>query len=199
MPVKRRNVKNVRMIKRLLERPDGSWTKYKLARASGCTRQWVIQYIRKLEEMDLVHGTRVKDAMGLARHGAKATPRPLKVLNLFHTGPIEFVKQNTDRYAFTTYSAENLTTHHLFPSRYDVYLDMDAMHRIYERTFIEGWLGMGNTRLIVPVDELILDDVRKVGDVQVVGMGQLMIDLVREGGVAEEAVREMVRRDVWRR
>ena len=197
--MKRRNVKNVRIIKRLLERPDGTWTKYKLAKASDCTRQWVIQFLRKLEENDLVHGTRVKDPMGLVRYGAEATPKPLKVLNLFHTEPVEFVKKHTDRYAFTTYSAENMVTHHLFPSRYDVYLDMDTMHKIYERTFIEGWLGMGNTRLIVPVDETILDDIRLVNEVKVVGMGQLMIDLVKEGGVAEEAVQEMVRRNVWGR
>ncbi len=197
--MQRRNVKNVRIVKRLLERPDGTWTKYKLAKASGCTRQWVIQLIRKLEEMGLVRGTRVKDPMGLIRYGAEATPRPLKVLNLFHTDPVGFVRKHTDRYAFTTYSAENMVTHHLFPHRYDVYLDMDAMHKVYERTFIEGWLGLGNTRLIVPVDGTIVDDVRLVGDVRVVGMGQLMIDLVREGGVAEEAVQEMVRRDVWRR
>lgn len=195
----RRNIKNVRVVKRLLERPDGSWTKYKLAQASGCSRQWVIQLLRKLEEMDLVRGTKVKDVMGLARYGAKASPKPIKVLNLFHTDPIEFVKQNTNRYAFTTYSAENITTHHLFPSRYDVYLDMDTMHAVYERTFIEGWLGAGNTRLIVPVDDMILDDVTEIGDVKVVGIGQLMIDLVKEGGVAEEAVQEMVRRDVWGR
>ena len=195
----RRNVKNVRIVKRLLERPDGTWTKYSLAKASGCTRQWVIQLIRKMEELGLVMGTKVKDPMGLIRYGAKATPKPLKVLNIFHTEPIEFVRKHTDRYAFTTYSAENMVTHHLFPHRYDVYLDMDTMHRVYERTFIEGWLGMGNTRLIVPVDETIVDDVRLVDDVRVVGMGQLMIDLVKEGGVAEEAVQEMVRRDVWRR
>lgn len=193
----RRNIKNVRVVKRLLERPDGSWTKYKLAKTSGCSRQWVIQLLRKLEDMDLVRGTKVKDIMGLARYGARTTPKALKVLNLFHTEPIEFVRSNTERYAFTTYSAENLTTHHLFPSRYDVYLDMDTMHTIYERTFIEGWLGMGNTRLIVPVDDWILDDVTKIGDVLVVGIGQLMIDLVKEGGVAEEAVHEMVRRNVW--
>jgi hypothetical protein len=197
--VNRRNVKNVRIVKRLLERPDGTWTKYKLAKASGCSRQWVIQFIRKLEELELVSGTRVKDPMGLIRFGADATPKPQKVLNLFHTDPVEFVRKHTDRYAFTTYSAENMVTHHLFPHRYDVYLDMETMHRVYERTFIEGWLGMGNTRLIVPVDGTIVDDVRLVKDVRVVGMGQLLIDLVREGGVAEEAVQEMIRRDVWRR
>jgi hypothetical protein len=195
--VKRRNVKNVRIIKQLLERPNGSLTKYKLAKASGCSRQWVIQFLRKLEEMDLVHGTKVKDIMGLARYGAKVIPRPLKVLNLFHSNPVEFVTMNVSRYAFTTYSAENLITHHLFPSRYDVYLEMDMLEALYEKAFNEGWLGSGNLRLIVPVDARILDDVQKAGDVTVVGLGQLMIDLVKEGGVCEEAVQEMVRRNVW--
>jgi len=196
--VKRRNIKNVRIIKRLLERPSGSLTKYKLAKASGCSRQWVIQFLRKLEEMDLVRGTLVKDVMGLARYGAKVTPKPLKVLNLFHSNPIEFVMMNVNRYAFTTYAAENLTTHHLFPSRYDVYMEMDMLETLYEKAFNEGWLGSGNLRLIVPVDPFVLDDVKKAGDITVVGVGQLMLDLVREGGVCEEAVQEMVRRDVWK-
>ena len=196
--MQRRNVKNVRIVKRLLERPDGTLTKYRLAKQCGCTRQWVIQLLRRLEDRGLVRGTRVRDVIGLARYGAEVTPSPIRVLNLFHSDPVAFVTKNTDRYAFTTYWAENLVTHHIFPSRYDAYVDMGTLTALHERAFDEGWLGAGNTRLIVPVDPWTLDDVQEVSGVTLVGMGQLMIDLVVEGGVCEEAVHEMVRRDVWR-
>ena len=196
--MERRNIKNVRIIKRLLEEPDGTLTKYRIAKDSGCTRQWVIQYLRKLERLDLVKGTEVKDVIGLARFGAKVSPGPVKVLSMFHSRPVEFMMKNVSRYAMTTYSAENLLTHHLFPTRYDAYLEMETLEDLYEKAFDEGWLGSGNLRLIVPLDPWVMDDVQVVNGVKIVGRGQLMIDLVREGGVAEEALIEMVRRDVWR-
>jgi hypothetical protein len=87
-------------------------------------------------------------------------------------------------------------THYLFPSRCDAYVTHEKFIGLGRDVIGHGLLGRGNLRLIVPVDPLIIKEARDVKGTRVVALGQLMIDLVKEGAVCEEAVAEMVRRDV---
>ena len=194
--MERRNVKNVRIIRHLLERPDGQWTRYGLAKAAGCSRQWVIQLLRKLEPRHLVNGTKVLDRMALARYGASISPKPERVADFFIQGPVAFLKERTSEYAITTYFGEDRVTHYLFPSRCDAYVTNDQFIGLGRDILGHGLLGRGNLRLIVPADPIIIKEARDVKGTRVVALGQLMIDLVKEGAVCEEAVAEMVRRDV---
>lgn len=194
--MERRNIKNVRIIKRLLERPDGSWTKYALAKQSGASQPFGVKVIRQLEEKGLVKGTRVTDMEGLARYGSGIGPGPLMVVEFYIPEPVEFLKKNTGEYAITTYFAENMVTHHLFPSRCDSYVTGQAFERLRMRVLEEGLVGGGNTRLMVPVDETVVDEAEVIRGVRTVTLGQLMLDLVREGGVCMEAFEMMVRRNV---
>lgn len=194
--MERRNIKNIRIIRRLLERPDGSWTKYALAKASGASQPFGVKVIRQLEKMGLVKGTKVTDMAGLARHGADIMPRPLLVVEFYVPEPVDFIRKHAKRYALTTYFAENQVTHHLFPTRCDAYVTGSALKELKKAVMKEGLIGNGNTRLIVPVDESIIDEARDIRGVLVVSLGQLMLDCVREGGVCMEAFELMVNRDV---
>jgi hypothetical protein len=194
--MERRNIKNVRIIRRLLERPDGSWTKYALAKASGASQPFGVKVVRQLEGLGLVKGTRVIDMEGLARHGAGIMPRPLLVVEFYVPEPADFIKKHAKLYALTTYFAENQVTHHLFPTRCDAYVTGPALKMMKKAVMKEGLIGSGNTRLLVPVDEAIIDEAIEIRGVRVVSMGQLMLDLVREGGPAMEAFEMMVSRNV---
>jgi hypothetical protein len=194
--MQRRNVKNVRIIKRLLERPDGSWTKYALAKQGGASQPFGVKVIRQLEEKGLVEGTRVIDMEGLARYGSGIAPGPITVVEFYIPEPVEFIRKNDGEYAITTYFAENMVTHHLFPSRCDVYVTRKTFADMGAKVLNEALIGGGNTRLIVPVDEGIVDEAQVIRGVRVVSLGQLMLDLVREGGVCMEAFEMVVKRNV---
>ena len=57
----------------------------------------------------------------------------LKYFDFFVQDPIKFLKQSKLSYTLTTYGAENYIGHHLFPSRYDIYIKEED---------IDGWKTM---------------------------------------------------------
>lgn len=189
-------MKNVRIIKHLLQRPDGEWTKYGLAKASGCSRQWIIYFLRKLEGIGLVTGTKVNDIMGLAKYGASILPPPIRSVEFHHQHPLEALKAAKNEYAITTTYAENEITYHLFKTRCEAYVTEAALKRVWKKAVKEGLLGRGNLRLIVPVDPMVITEAFIIRGLRIVSQGQLMIDLMKWGGVGVQAVEEMVRRNV---
>ncbi|MDG7029798.1 MAG: hypothetical protein JRN38_06075, partial [Nitrososphaerota archaeon] len=118
----RTNIKNVRIIKRLLERPGGKWSKYALAKAAGCSQPWVIEFLGGLERRGLVEETKVVDRMALAKFGASIARGPRNTVECHHQHPVELLKTMGSDYAVTTTYAENEFTHLLFKTRCDVYV-----------------------------------------------------------------------------
>ncbi len=191
-----RNSKNVRIICRLLERPDGTWTRYGLSKAASISQPYGVRYIKRLNELGLVKGTRVMDLHGLAAYGAGIVPAASLRIEMYHPQPLELLKEHSKRYALTTYFAENLQTRHLFPTRCDAYVSRNELVQLKEVILKEGLLGGGNMRFIVPADEYILDEVNEIDGIRVVFKGRLMLDLFREGGVCVEAFDLMGREHV---
>ena len=189
-------MKNVRIIKNLLQRPSGEWTKYGLAKASGCSRQWIIQFLRNLEGAGFVTGTKVNDVMGLTKFGASILPRPLRSVEFHHQDPLAALTVAKNEYAITTTYAENEITHHLFRTRCEAYVTEAALKRVWKKVIKEGLLARGNLKLIVPVDLAVIKEAFIIRGLRIVSMGQLMIDLVKWGGPGVEAVEEMVKRNV---
>jgi len=194
----KRYIKNVRMVKYLIQTPGGSLSRYALAKAAKSSQPWGVKFIQNLEEKGLVSGTRVVDVLKLARYGVEISPSPEKVIRAYHGNPLEFIKRNLKEYALTTYFAENLITHHLFPSRCDIYVKQDVLEDLFKKVMDEGMIGDGNLRFIVPADPEIVRDIQLVNEIMVVSMGQLIMDLIKEGGVCTEAAEEMVKRNVWK-
>jgi hypothetical protein len=120
------------------------------------------------------------------------------VVEFYIPEPVEFLRKNAAEYAITTYFAENMVTHHLFPSRCDAYVAEYTFSQLRAKILEQTLVGGGNTRLIVPVDKDVVNEVMVIRDVRIVSMGQLMLDLVREGGVCVEAFEMMVKRNVSR-
>ncbi len=192
--VNARNVKNLRIIRVLLGRPNGGLTKYELAKRASCSKSWVIEFLKKIEAKHLVRGTRVLDFDGLVDYYIKIAPGNVYV-DFFVQDPIRFLRESGLDYALTTYGAENYVGHHLFPSRYDVYVkqaDIDKWKALVVSG--QGLFGKGNLRLMMANDEAVFGETINVSGIEMVSMPQLLIDLRREGGVCMEAYNLLVAR-----
>lgn len=187
----------LRILRALLEKPGGSLTKYRIAKMVGCTPSWVIQLTKQLENKGLVKGTKVLKVDELVNYYLEIAPK--LIYKEFHvTQPVEFLKKSNLKYALTTYRAENLVTHHLFPSRCDAYIKEEDFEQWKDKIIKKGLLGKGNLRLIFASDQKLFEERQNIRGTQVVSIPQLLIDLKREGGVCGEAY-EMLRDEHVRR
>lgn len=193
--MERRNIKNLRIIKVLLGNPNGSLTKYGIAKKAGCTKPWVIEFLRNLENKKLVRKTKVLKFDELVDYYIKILPR-LKYFEFFVQDPVGFLKKSKLDYALTTYAAENFISHILLPSRYDIYIKEEEFDKWKSLILKNGLLGKGNLRLIIPNDGFILKEKQLINGINIVLVPQLIIDLKREGGVCLEAYNILVRRYV---
>jgi len=71
--VKRRGWIRERILRILLNEPDGTLTMYKVAKEAGCSFSWVHEFLGKLEVIMLVEGTRVRNYEGLVRDWQKVS------------------------------------------------------------------------------------------------------------------------------
>ena len=107
-------------------------------------------------------------------------------------GSISLEKTNL-KYALTTYQAETLTQNYLFPSRIDLYIkeeDIEEWHRLFIKN---GLIGKGNVKIIIDDKHVFYKSKQKKG-FEVVSIPQLIVDLLKEGGVAEEAAIMLMRK-----
>jgi len=193
--MERRNIKNLRIIKVLLGNPNRNLTKYEIAKRAGCTKPWVIQFLRKLEGKKLVRKTKVLKFDELIDHYIEILPK-LKYFDFFVQDPISFLKKSKLDYVLTTYAAENYISHTLLPSRYDVYIEENDFNKWKSLILKNGLLGKGNLRIIIPNDKFILKEKQVIKGINIVSMPQLLIDLKREGGVCLEAYNILVKKYV---
>ncbi len=108
-----------------------------------------------------------------------------------HKNPIDLIQTSKLPYALTTYQAENLVQHYLFPSRIDLYIKKEDMDKWYEALTADGLVGKGNLRLLT-ADEHVFYGAFKRQNLTVVSIPQLIVDLLQEGGVCTEAAEKLV-------
>src|SRR3989338_415831 len=193
--MKKRNIKNLRIMRLLLGNPEGNLTKYRIAKLAGCSKPWVIEFLRKLEERKIVKKAKVLNFDKLVDYCIEIMPK-MKHFEFFAQEPLKLLKESKLDYALTTYGAENFTSRHLFLSRYDVYIKEEALDKWKSLIIREGLLGKGNLRLIIVKDHMIFKEAQEIKGIRVVSMPQLLIDLKIEGGVCMEAYNILVKRNV---
>jgi energy-converting hydrogenase Eha subunit H len=181
-----RNTKNLKIIKVLLDSPDGTLTKYKLAKISNTSIPWTIQFLKKLEIEGIVEKTKVIDFDKLIDYYIKIDKKYEKYY--FHiSNPLDFFKETNLDYALTTYAAENIINHHLFPNKFHVYIAKEDYVKWKKLILTNGLIGNGNVILIISKDKDVFKEAKKIKDIKVVSIPQLLIDLKKEGGVCIEA------------
>lgn len=185
--------KRERILRILLKHPDGSLSIYRIAKEADCSHVWVIKFLRTLEQKNLVEKTKVKDTQGMFSYWLEISKYPLyREYNI--QNPIDLLKKTNLKYALTTYHAESLTQHYLFPSRVDIYIkeqDFQSWHKLLTK---QGLVGKGNTRLLLDDEHVFYSNIKKEG-LRIVSIPQLILDLLREEGVAIEAAQMLVGRE----
>ena len=191
----RNNGKARRIILELLHHPDGSLTKYRLAKETETNISWVIALLRKLEEIKLVKNTKVVDVDKLIDYYL-TLEKPLKHFDFFIQEALDYFLSQKRTYLLTTYAAENNISHHLFLTRFDAYIKEEDLQAWKEELFNKGLVGKGNIRLITPSDVYIFKFTQKIRGLYVVTIPLLLIDLKREGGVCMQAYEYLVKKYV---
>jgi len=189
----RDNAKAKRIILELLHCPGGSLSKYRIGKISQTNISWVIEFLKNLEKQKIAKGTRVVDINKLIEYYLSLEVKQ-KVFDFHIPRPLAYLKSVKKSYALTTYAAENLVSHHLFPSRTDVYVKEGDIDQWKNELFKKGLIGRGNFRLIIAQDEYIFKFVQEIKRLKVVSVPLLLIDLKREGGVCLEAYNYLVKK-----
>ncbi len=74
----KRGIMRERVIRVLLTEPDGSLTKYQLAKKAECSFPWTHELLGKLEALELVKGTKVTNHSDLLKYWLKVKIKPEK-------------------------------------------------------------------------------------------------------------------------
>jgi hypothetical protein len=190
--MKTRGALRERIIRTLLVEPNGTLTKYKLAKLAESSFPWTHEFLNKLQNQKLVKGTQVTNYTGLINYWLKIKTSPEKK-DYMHKTPLNLIKTTKLPYAITTYQAENLVQHYLFPSRIDLYIKKEDMDKWHEELTAEGLVGKGNLRLLI-ADEHVFYGAFKRQELTVVSIPQLIVDLLQEGGVCTEAAEKLIKK-----
>jgi len=185
--------KRERILRVLLKCPDGSLSIYRLAKEAGCSHPWVIEFLKTLEQKKLIKKTQVIDAEGLFTYWLEInTYPPYREYNV--QNPLHILEKTKLEYALTTYHAESLTQHYLFPSRVDIYIQEEEISAWHTLLTKNGLVGKGNFRILLD-DNYVFYANRKKNKIRIVSIPQLILDLLREQGVAIEAAQKLIKKE----
>lgn len=179
-----------RIARILLNSPDGTLSKYRIAKLAGCTYPWVHALLKKMNAEGLVDGTRVADFGALFSWWNQWRP-PFKYRDYMVQEPLSVLRSAGMKYALTTYRAENKIQNYLFTSRTDLYIrdeDMRAWHNILAQA---GLVGSGNMRILYGDDHAFYKSVH-VDGLTLASVPQIILDLYTEGGPCAEAADMLV-------
>lgn len=195
----RRGIKTDRLFRILLNNPQGNLTKYRMSVLAGTEQIQVSLFIRQLEAKRLVKDTQVRDYKGLIMEWAKREvkfPRQRYMLKSI----MDVVRNIKMKYALTTYQAETLVNGYLFPTKTDLYIpqfDFDQWHNALVRS--GAMVGGGNVTLRPYDDGVFYNSFNTREGYSMVSIPQLIVDLVREGGVAMEAAEMLIEKNAKRK
>lgn len=181
-----------RIARILLNTPDGTLSKYRVAKLAGCGYPWAHALLDKMQGDGLIEGTRVVDYEALFSWWGRWRPAPQ------HRGymlqePLSALRSAGMPYALTTYLAENKLQNYLFPSRTDLHVrcaDVPAWHRFFA---YDGLVGNGNVRLLYGDDHALYKRAH-VDGLDVASMPQVILDLYAAGCSCVEAADMLVER-----
>ena len=184
--------KRERIIRILLDTPDGSLTAYRIHLEAECSQPWALSYLKKLEKMSFIKKTKVTNVYGLFEYWLKIRP-PLQCADYhLQSDPLKIIKGSNLSYALTTYQAENLVHGYLYPTRTDFYILKDQLNLWHNYLISNGLVGAGNTRLIIADPCIVKKHILKHKGYNVVSKSQLICDLLMEGGVTVEAANILI-------
>lgn len=182
-----------RVLRVLLNHPNGELTQYKLAKLTESAFSWVHDTLKGLEKKGLIESTRVKKhkELFLLWRDWKITPKNREYMI---REPLDILRKAKMKYALTTYYAENLVQSYLFPSRVDFYIDPKDLKEWHKILSEKGLVGKGNVRILMTDNHVFYNSLVKKG-LTLVSVPQLIVDLLVEGAVAVEAAEMLMEKE----
>jgi len=190
--MKNRGLHRERIIRTLLVEPNGTLTKYKLAKIAETSYAWTHEFLNKLQTQNLTKNTTITNYEGLINYWLQIKTKPEQKREYMHKNPLNLIQTSKHQYALTTYQAENLVQQYLFPTRIDLYIKKADVAKWHEEITHEGLVGKGNLRLLITDDEHVFYGAFKRQNLTVVSIPQLIVDLLQEGGVCTEAAEKLI-------
>ena len=187
-----RGDKRERILRVLLNSKE-ALSKNELSKRADCSRQWVILFLKELEKKKLVKDTAPSNRKKLLEYWANLAKKPRKFRSYMVKEPLELLKKSKLDYALTTYQAENIVQHYLFPSRIDIYINEEDLNSWHSLMTKNGLYGKGNGKVIV-ADPHVMYGKRIIDGLSIVSLPQLIVDLTQEGGPCKEAAEMLLKR-----
>jgi len=185
--------KRERILRVLLTNSDGSLYQFLISKEAGCSQPWTHSFLRRLEKENLIKNNKILDIQGLFNYWLEINEYPLyREYNI--QNPLDLLKKTTLKYALTTYYGESLVQNYLFPSRVEIYIDENEALEWHKLLIENGLVGKGNFRLFLEDNHVFYHNTKKEG-LNIVSIPQLILDLLREKGVAEEAGKMLMVRE----
>ena len=187
----KRGIIRERIIRILLNNPKGM-TKYRIAKLAGSSYAWTHELLKNLEKQRLIKNTTVTNYQKLINYWKNIHSKP-KHAEYMIQKPLDILKKTGMDYALTTYQAETLIQKYLFPSRTDFYIrekDLDSWHKKLSK---HGLVGKGNVRILITDEHVFYNSSQKQG-LNIVSLPQLILDLLEEGSICEEAANMLIKR-----
>lgn len=186
----RRGTIRERILRVILNEPEGSLTKYRLSKKASASFPWTHEFLGKLEADGYVKYTKVLDFEGLIRYWIEIRRKPGNKEYLIQR-PLQLLRDTHLTYTLTTYQADNLIHGYLFPSRIDLYVrgkEKEDWHKLLSG---KGLVGKGNVRILFDNDHVFYG-AQETRGLWVVSYPQLLVDLFMEGGVCIEAAEQLL-------
>lgn len=167
-------------------------SKSEISKMAGCTRQWVILFLKEMRRKKIADGT-CPNRKKLLEYWMRTPRKPKKFREYMVKEPLELLKKTRMDYALTTYQAENIVQHYLFPARTDIYIDKSDLAEWHGLMTKKGLYGKGNVRILI-ADRHVMFGKKKINNLWIVSLPQIIIDLMEEGGPGQEAAEMLMKR-----
>lgn len=191
----RRGVKTDRLFRILLNNPQGNLTKYRISVLARTEQIQVTLLLRQLESKKLVRDTKVIDYKGVIMEWAKREVK-FPTQRFMLKSILDVLRQANLQYALTAYQAESLVNGYLFPTRTDLYVHFSDFDRWHDTLVNSGaMVGGGNVTLRLYDDGVFYNSFKTNDGYSIVSIPQLIVDLVREGGVAVQAAEMLIKKN----
>jgi hypothetical protein len=185
--------KRERILRVLLTHSDGSLYQFLISKEAGCSQPWTHSFLKRLEKENLIKNNKILDIQKLFNYWLEINDYPLyREYNI--QNPLDLLKKTTLKYALTTYYAESFVQNYLFPSRVEIYIHENEALEWHKLLSKNGLVGKGNFRLFLEDNHVFYHNIKKEG-LNIVSIPQLILDLLREKGVAEEAGKMLMERE----
>jgi DNA-binding Lrp family transcriptional regulator len=168
-------------------------SKNELSKRADCSRQWVILFLKELEKKKLIKDANPRNRNKLLKYWIALAKKPKRFRSYMIKEPLKLLKKSKLEYALTTYQAENIVQHYLFPSRIDIYIKEEDLNRWHSLMTKNGLYGKGNVKMIA-ADPHIMYGKRIIDKLSMVSLPQLVVDLTLEGGPCQEAAEMLMKK-----